>query len=203
MKKIILFLIIGLAAILLSSPLVVAVPLQEKNNEKFQTFHVDFKASVRTWIMGDLVCKPSFEQPNYVTKSGPESFLLYDITVGSKTYHQGIDFVYTGVFTYTFFDVAAWGTYVISGATYNWPLEYRERHLVVDYSYDFLPASGIDGSIQLRAVAVGANYGMTINSLSSTGDLQNVQIKATLTSQVGTGLIYTVTHDGYVHGWPV
>lgn len=201
MNRKILLIVIALAVVLLATPLVSAAPVYEKeNNTKFETFHVNFVANVMTWLSGEHEFIPSMDNVNRLTINGPESFISYDITVDDKTYYQGVDFTYTGHYEYVFFDVTAW--LVIPGIIppYVWPSESRASQLIVDYEYDFLAASGIEGTIQMRAIANERGW-MTINSLAGTGDLQNVQIKAT-----GAGFeeapLYYATHDGWVTGWP-
>ena len=205
MKKAVLVIFVALMAVaMLAIPIVSAVPLKEKNNGKFQTFHVYFKVNAFTFIAGEHDYIPSKDNVNKLTVNGPESFIQYDLTVGSKTYKQGVDFIYTGHFEYIFYDVTAWLTIPGILPAYLWPADggYRTNHLVVDYMYEFLPASGIDGTVQLRAIKNGSE-GMAINSLAGTGDLQNVQIKAVVTSDVAIGGgLYEATHDGTVVGWP-
>ena len=188
-------------ATLLLVPLASAVPLKEKTNDKFQTYHVDLVVDASTWVIfGDFQAHPSMEKSNYVTISGPETFMQYDLTIGSHVYHQVTDFIYTGHFEYVYYDVEAWAYY----GPYVWPADnsYRTNHLLVDYSLTFLLQSGIDGTINLRAVSVEGNYGMSITSLSGTGDLQNVQVKATSSNVIVDGTIYSGTHNGWVTGWP-
>jgi hypothetical protein len=76
----------------------------------------------------------------------------------------------------------------------------------VDYSYEFLPASGLTGTIYLHAVSVGGNYGMMISSLYGTGDFEGVQIRATggaiSISPPVSPPIYSYGHSGWVYGWP-
>jgi len=74
--------------------------------------------------------------------------------------------------------------------------------LDVKYSYTFLAASGIEGTINMHAMARGETIAdllgpgdMLITSMQGTGDLKNVNIKATT---AGGG----VTHMGIVSGWP-
>ena len=191
---------IALALFLLAIPLVSAAPLKEKKNDKFEDFHVDFVANVFTWLSGEHEFSPSMDKVNRLTIDGPETFISYDITVGGNTYHQGVDFIYTGHFEYVFYDVTAWLVIPNVIPPYVWPSESRALHLTVDYEYEFLPASGIEGTIQLRAISNQRGW-MTINSLAGTGDLQNVQIKATASGEEVPPL-YFATHDGWVTGWP-
>jgi len=203
MKKTVTVIALALLAVaMLATPLVSAVPLKEKNNDKFESFHVDFLVSAVTFLQGEHNFIPSMDNVNILTIDGPEAFISYDITVGSKTYHMGEDFIYTGHFEYTFYDVTAWLTIPNVLPPYVWPSEYRARHFVVDYMYEFLPASGIEGTIQLRAVANQRGI-MYINSLAGTGDLGSVQIKAFVSSEVQLpNSVYFATHDGTVIGWP-
>jgi hypothetical protein len=201
LNKVGLVLTLILVIVLLSCPLVTAAPLKDKSNDNFQTFHVTFTCNALTWVGGTHEYYPSFEKANRVTISGSETMLTYDITVGTETYHLGTDFIYTGHFQYVFFDVTQWNNY---GSYGIWPKTgyFRERQLTVDYSYEFLPASELDGTIYFRAVAVEGHYGMMIASLYGTGDFEDVQIRATNGGEGNVGPIYTVYHDGWVIGWP-
>ena len=85
-----------------------------------------------------------------------------------------------------------------------YPSGSRDANHMVDYTYDFSAfANGIEGTLNMRAV-FNPSGGIAIYSLSGTGDLQNVQIKAaqTGTEVSGGGLVLTVHHGGYVFGWP-
>jgi hypothetical protein len=73
----------------------------------------------------------------------------------------------------------------------------------VDYIYDFSAVpGGIEGTLRMQSEITGDGSPLvfSINSLSGTGDLQNVQIKATSMPQSGT---YNFAHNGIVIGWPV
>ena len=135
-----------LGAAILATPLVSAVPLKEKSNDKFESFHVDFLVNIVTFLQGEHNFIPSMDNVNILTIDGPEAFISYNITVGSKTYHMGEDFIYMGHFEYTFYDVTAWLTIPNVLPPYVWPSQYRARHFMVDYMYEFLPASGIESA---------------------------------------------------------
>ena len=206
MKKTVLVIAVTLFAVaMLATPLVTAVPLKEKNNDKFLPFHVDLVVSGAVFVAGEHNFIPSMDKVNKLTVDGPETFIKYDIKVGSTTYKQNVDFIYTGSFEYVFYDVTAW--WIIPGVLdeYDWPAPdgYRARHFTVDYSLEFLPVSGIEGTIQMKAVSASRGW-MTINSLSGTGDLQNVQIKAVVSGEGPAAIqgVYWGTHDGTVTGWP-
>lgn len=72
----------------------------------------------------------------------------------------------------------------------------------VDYMFDFsaIPG-GIEGTLTMRAEF--NQGGRSINSLAGTGDLQNVQIKATASNSFNPAtFILTISHEGIIHGWP-
>jgi hypothetical protein len=172
-----------------------------KNNSKFEAFSTASSFNIMTWFAGQKEYIPSMEKVNLYKLSWDESFITYDITVGSKTYHLCTDFTYTGHVKYTFHDVEAWST---SGGLppYIWPSEYSNVQAVVDYTYDFSTVpGGLDGTIHMQCIM--NNAGKTINSLDSTGDFQNIQIKAVVdTSPPNQGLTYYLAHHGIVSGWP-
>jgi hypothetical protein len=172
-----------------------------KNNDKFQSFDVAASFNIMTWFMGQHEYIPSYDKVNILRMNWDETFLTYAITVGSKTYYLGTDFTYTGHVKYTFHDVTEWVT--TGGLPAGiWPKTYRNVEAVVDYTYDFSAVSGgLDGTIHMLAVM--NNAGKMINSLDSTGDFQNVQIKAFVeTSPPNQGLTYFLLHSGIVSGWP-
>jgi len=174
-------------------PFAVAKNWEPKNNDKFQSFAVSssligFENDVWKFV-------PSEDASNILFMSADEIMDGYQITIdGTRTYVQDMHFTYSGRYTFTLYDP---GDVVI-------PIFYtpcRMMSLVVEYSYTFLPASGIQGTINMLAIARGetvadlTGYGeMMITSLKGTGDLQNVNIKATSTGGV--------THTGTVIGWP-
>jgi hypothetical protein len=178
-----------------------ATTYELKNNEKFETFNVSASFNIMTWFAGEKEYIPSLEKVNIYHLSWNESFISYDITVGSKTYHLGTDFTYTGHVKYTFHNVSVWST---AGGLppYIWPSVNDNTEAVVDYTYDFSAVQGgLDGTIHMLCVMNHA--GKMINSLDGTGDFQNVQIKATVdTSPPHQGLTYFLLHHGIVSGWP-
>ena len=178
-----------------------ATNYEPKNNDKFQTFTVASSFNIMTWFGGDKEYTPTIEKVNIYHLNWDETFISYDITVGSKTYHLGTDFSYSGHVKYTFHDVTEWST---AGGLppYIWPSQDRNVQAVVDYTYDFsaIPG-GLEGTINLRCVM--NNAGKFINSLDSTVDFQNVQIKAMVgTSPTNQGPTYFLAHQGIVSGWP-
>ena len=195
--------ILALATLLLALPILTAVaqatPLTEKNNDKFQSFGVTATVNAFTWVSAEHQYIPSMDNVNKLVVNGDETFITYDITIGSNTYKLGEDFTYTGHVEFTYYDVTAW---MPLPPPYMWPSEYRESHTIVDYMFDFsaIPG-GIDGTLQMRAMDTPGDIEV-INSLAGTGDLQNVQIKATISGSTHVGTIYTITHSGLVSGWP-
>jgi hypothetical protein len=173
-----------------------ATTYEPKNNDKFQDFSVLASFNIMTWLGGQREYIPTMDKMNIYRLSWDETFLTYDITVGTQTYHLGSDFTYTGHVDYSWQGVTTWEV------PYVWPEEYRVVKAVVDYTYDFSAVpGGLDGTIHM--IAVFSSGGMFLNSLDSTGDFQNVQIKATVgTSPPNNGLVYYLVHDGIVSGWP-
>jgi len=199
MKKLILFVGITLIAFLLLSPLAIAAPLKEKNNDKFQTFSVTGRFSWFSYLTGDHYYVPSTDNVNKAIIEFDENMITYDITIGEHTYHLGTDFTYTGHVKFVYLDPV----YTLSAPyTLLYPTSYRgQYHAIIDYCYDF-STSSIDGTINMQCV--GSSGGQYISSLSGTGDLQNVQIKAQVTDNdynPGTYVI-TIYHSGIISGWP-
>ncbi len=178
-------------------PLASAVPLSEKNNEKFESYSVTgvfsmltvFNPSAHEFI-------PSEDNSNKLIISYDEAMVQYNITVNGQTYHLNKDFTYSGHALWVFTDPVMDTPY--------YPASFRSLFEIMTYTYDFSAVSGgIDGTINLRCVANGG--GSYINSLSGTGDLQTVQIKAEVT---GSNYVdtypypLTIYHAGFVSGWP-
>ena len=176
----------------LAIPMVSGLSWEPKNNEKFQSFETTLTAGVTNV---EIKYSPSEDEPNKVVISADESMSNYQIIIdGSKTYIQDVDFVYNGHLTWMLFDPEL----PLALPYYLTPA--RMLSLDVRYSYTFLPASGIEGTINMHAIAKGETIAdlfapgeMLITSLEGTGDLQNVNIKAT--AAVGG-------HMGIVSGWP-
>ena len=187
-----------------------AVPLKDKNNDKFQTYTVVSTFSLLQNIFvnypTDLTIRadynyiPSLDNCQKLTISYDEIFSACSITIdGTHTYVMGQDFTYAGHVIWTFFKPE-----FNSPLGILYPSGSRDANHMVDYTYDFSAfANGIEGTLNMRAV-FNPSGGIAIYSLSGTGDLQNVQIKAaqTGTEVSGGGLVLTVHHGGYVFGWP-
>jgi hypothetical protein len=200
---IVLLLLIAIAPVMATQPKV----WDEKNNDKFETFQVlargSFSASLNP---NNWQYIPSLEECNKVIVSWDEVMTAMEIGVDGNTYVMGTDFTYEGRATYIFYDP------VFPSPPPVIPFTIASRHFTsqVDYEYTFLPASGIEGTIRMQAIFkegepssfLGGDY--SISSLSGTGDLQNVQIKATTNN---TGLpphtpSWNIGHWGIVSGWP-
>lgn len=198
LKRKILPTFLALAVVLLAIPLVSAVPWTPRNNEKFQTYSVTMKYnfldvllnSPHEWI-------PSTDKPNKLIIIDEEDFDTMEITVGTNTYSLGIDFAYTGLAIYTFHDPVFEGQFGLL-----MPSDWRSEQLVVDYMYDFSAyPDGLEGTLQMRSIANGG--GFFINSIAGTGDLKNVQVKATQGSiDMNLFPMITIPHVGLVSGWP-
>ena len=196
--KITVFTVLLLTLFMSTIMLAQAVPLKEKNNDKFQDFMEAGSYSILSYVTGDQTYIPSMEKTDKLILSWNEAMLTYEISIDENTYVMGKDFSYTGYAQEIFWDPVFGGT---GGMIF--PSDYRATHLVVDYMYDFSAfQGGIEGTLMMRAVSQGGR-GSIITSLAGTGDLQNVQIKAYVSNG---GFIPPVTitfeHEGLVQGWP-
>jgi hypothetical protein len=188
---------------LLATPFVSAVPGAPKNNGKFLTWHytktVNFVLDVI--VGGDHQYIPSFEDVNRLVISTDAGFLSYEITVGSNTYYQGVDFDCVDVFSTMYFIKP-----VFDNPAQLYPAESQSSGLRVDTTFDFdAYPGGIEGALHIREIgAAGAEEGGATYtfSLEGTGDLQNVQVNAVY-AVAGfddvTGVL-TVVDDGTVIG---
>ena len=191
--------LLTLAVVLLLLPIstiafAYAVPLGDKDNEKFQTYYDEgtYNAAtapvVRTYI-------PSFEQVNKMVGDLDETFINYKIVVDGKTYLLNKDFAYTGHATQTYFDP------VFRTPAQTSVVSSRASMIMVTYMFDFSAFSGsIEGTLMMHAVFAQGND--KVHSLSGTGDLQNVQITALNLPPVVALPLVTVKHGGMVSGWP-
>jgi len=195
-RKVLVIAVALMAVAMLATPLVSAVPLKEKNNDKFQSYYDTGTYNAIAEIMGaEVTYIPSFDQVNKLVVEMDEVFVAYEITVGgSKTYSLGTNFAYEGHAKVTYFDP------VFSDETKTVVIEFRAASLKVDYMFDFSAfPEGLEGTLNMHAVFT--RYG-GISSLSGTGDLQNVQIQAAnLEGSVELPFV-TVNHAGWVVGWP-
>jgi hypothetical protein len=193
--------ITALSAVLLATPLVSAVPwIYPKNNEKFQAYQAVGTFSVLDMVFGDHEYIPSFEKVNKLIISFDEPHLTHEITVGGNTYQLGTDFLMTdcltnAVFCEPVFDDPAKLLPII-------PDGYRFEHDLVYWTIDFsaIPG-GIEGTLRMQLVATNEENTF-INNLAGTGDLQNVQIKATASVSYVPPLTLSALHVGIVSGWP-
>ena len=196
-KRVSVFAVLLLALPLCTVMFAQATPWDPRNNDKFEKFEVTATFNFIATISGGVhEYIPSFEQVNVLTITVDEVFLTYEITIdGATTYSQGVDFAYEGVAVYTFIKP------VFGTSAKIYPSDYQVEVARVTYTYDFSAfPGGLEGTIQMLAVA--GPGGFFINSLAGTGDLQNVQIKATSTySSLGGGILQ-INHDGLVSGWP-
>ena len=186
-----------LAGIMLAVPLVSAVPwTYPKNNDKFEEFAVVGSFSFLDIIFGDHQYVPSYDEVNKLVISWEENMLSYEISVDGNTYTLGVDFTYTGIATLILYNP------VFTEPTKLWTEDVSQSHTIVDYMYDFGDDDGgIDGTLTMRYV-VNKGTG-SINTLAGTGDLRNVQIKATAWNVFDPATyILTIYHEGRVSGWP-
>ncbi len=194
-RKIFLATTLVLVVAMLLTPFAVAKSWEPKNNEKFESFAVTAIGIGPSNV--EIKYSPSEDAPNLVVETADENMQNYQITIdGSKTYVQDVDFTYSGHQTWMLFSPQM----PIAAPIYLTPV--RMMILDVKYSYTFLPASGIEGTIYMHAIAKGETIvdlvspgGMLITSLDGTGDFRNVNIKAT---SAGGG----IAHIGTVIGWP-
>lgn len=192
-REILLSATIFLLVAILATPMVSGLSWEPKNNEKFQSFETSIGSIAVTNV--ELKYSPSEDAPNLIVISTDEIMTNYQITIdGSKTYIQDTDFTYSGHQTWMLYNPEL----PLDFPYYLTPV--RMLSLDVKYSYTFLPASGIEGTINMHSITKGesiadllASGAMLITSMEGTGDLQNVNIKAT-TAEGG--------HSGIVSGWP-
>ncbi len=199
-KTTIVIAVVSMVAAMLATPLAGAVPPVEKNNAKFQTYHVtatlSFTADFLQIAQREYI--PSIDNIEKLVMTIPEHFITYAVTVDGHTYTLGADFAYSGVAVYTYnqpeFNNPRLGLAYPSGSAAN--------HTIVNYSFDFSAyPGGLEGTLELRAEFNAG--GRMINSLAGTGDFQNVQVKAAATNSLNpVTLILTISHDGTVIGWP-
>jgi hypothetical protein len=196
-KKILVFAVLLLVLPLCTTMFAQASPIKDKNNDKFETFQVLGKGSFSASLTGDWQYIPSLEQCNKVVVSWDEVMTKMLIMVDGNTYLMGTDFTYTGRATIIVYDPVFTSPPPVVALS----IHGRMMHSQVDYEYTFLPASGIVGTLRMQAIIAGQGdvLSYSISSLSGTGDLKNVQIKATSMPQTGT---YNFAHNGIVIGWP-
>lgn len=196
-KKILVMVVALLVCSMMLTPFALAKPWNSpKKNAKFQTFDVTATFIIFDAIDGDHQYIPSSEKVNKLIISWDESFFTHELSVGENTYKLFDDFLYTGTATWIFYDP------VFDEADEDklFPTGWSDVHSKIDYMYNFSTVqNGIEGTLQMRYVH---NKGTSnINSLAGTGDLQNVQIKATAWNNY-TAPIFNVFHEGIVSGWP-
>jgi hypothetical protein len=198
MKKIILSLTILVIIIAMCTPFVQAnASTEEKNNEKFKTFSVIATEPFKQTMLGEHEYIPSIDNINRLVITIPETLTTCTITVNGQTYTLGKDFAYSGILTYTFnkplFENPKTGLLYPSSA--------NAAHSIVDYTYDFSAYSGgIEGTLNMKAEFTAG--GRFINSISGTGDLQNVQVKAIAIPPIVASGVVNIEHQGIVIGWP-
>ena len=164
-----------------------------KNNDKFKAFTVSLTPGGIENLEVNYI--PSEEDCVKVSGSHDELVAGYTITVDGIVYNLDVDFVYEGHVTWTLWNP------VLPVAALPALTPCSKIHFDVKYMYNFLPASGIEGTIQMHAVGTSdsfvdmmINQEMMITSMQGTGNLQNVNIKAV--GVPGPG------HIGIVSGWP-
>jgi hypothetical protein len=196
-----LFTVLALSAVFLATPLVSAVPwTYPKNNEKFQAYQAVGTFSILDIVSGNHKYIPSFEKVNKLIISFDEPHQTHEITVGGNTYQLGTDFLMTDCLT-----IAVFYDPVFDDPAKLYPTMpdgYRFEHNLVYWTIDFsaIPG-GIEGELRMKLVATGEENRL-INSLSGTGDLQNVQIKATASLSFTPPFTLNALHIGTVSGWP-
>ena len=198
MKSKVLGIIVVLLMLSMLTPMLAqAVPLKEKNNDKFQDFTEAGSYNALIYYSGaDFISIPNMENVNkWIVSVNEEVMLTFEISIDGNTYELGKDFTYTGYSQEIFWDP------VFNPVT-GFPSSSRATHLVVNYMFDFSAVNGgIEGTLTMRAVSQG-EHGSTITSLAGTGDLQNVQINAYISNVGNVGPIINFVHSGLVQGWP-
>jgi len=187
-----LFVVLTLAVVLLATPLVSAVPGTAKNNEKFLSFQINKIGGppVGPVVVTNHPSPP--KEPQFTRVVIPEGMSYVEILIeGHAPYILGVDFTYVSTLTLDFHENSH---PPVAGCT-------------VEQAYVFLPASGIDGSLEVLAVgkywSAGLDgsspaYSYTSSVGHGTGDLEGVQLRLT-GWHLPTGMIH---HQGYVIGWP-
>jgi len=198
-RKVTVLFVALMAVAMFATPLASAVPWAPKNNAKFEEWYDTGTFSLLMFLQSEHTYTPSLEKINKLVMAFEETMSAYEIKVDGNTYTLGVDFTYHGL-----------GKDTVIGPVFDGPagLLYpsggREGQLVVNYMFDFsAKEGGLDGTLQMRAEFNAG--GMFINSLAGTGDLRNVQIKATQTDEGGFNPVtfdVTVVHRGIVSGWP-
>jgi hypothetical protein len=195
------FFVAVLVCSIVMTQLAVASPYEEKNNPKFKTFVVNQRMSLTPYLL-------AMASPTYIQSEdkplkliiGPyeDTIVECKITVDGIEYFEGTDFEYVGSSTYEVWrpnGVSFMGVYPLGDL----------MAFKVEYTYDFgADGEGIDGKINMRATWLSDDFltfilpgSLKITSIDGTGDLQNVNIKATnAVSAVGS------SHVGTVIGWP-
>jgi len=183
-KKVLLMAIVILAVIMLATPLVNAqVWINEKNNDKFESYYVIHENLAITDLEIDY--KPNIANPNVYVLSWGDNEGDYEIVIGGeKHYYKGVDFAYDQDCIWTAIgDPIVIGGFIMGSKSNIWRIEYE---------FDF---SAFEGGIEgtLKMLFVYNNGIISIRSLRGTGDLRNVQILATAVLGI---------HSGIVIGWP-
>ena len=139
----------------------------EKNNPKFQSF--DVTATLLGGTNQGQRYVPSEDAPNIVFLTADEVMENYQITIdGTRTYIQDIHFTYNGHLTWTLYAPE------LPLAVPPYLTTCRMITLDVKYSYTFLPASGIEGTINMlgtqdirRSIAIIEKADLHIGVVSS------------------------------------
>lgn len=195
-KKILVFAALFLMLPVITASFAQAATWMEKNNEKFQSFESKGTFNAGSAIgSADRTYVPSFDYVNKMISSWSENFISYEIKVGDKIYNLAADFEVSGYSEHIY-----WNPVFSSGDTMKiFPVASSASHTEARYTFDFLPASGIEGSFTIQTVVNEGSHRTT--SISGTGDLRNVQIQATV-SQIQARPLLTILNDGLVIGWP-
>jgi hypothetical protein len=174
-----------------------ATPWVEKNNDKFQTFYsagtfngfVAFGSADRTYI-------PSFDKVEKLMLTWSESFTSFEIEVDGKTYTTPTDFDVSGTSEHIYWDPVFRPGDITKTQP---PAGSRASHTTGEYTFEFKPASGLEGSFSIRTIVNEGNHRTT--SISGTGDFRNVQIQATVSQSQALPFV-TIANNGLVIGWP-
>ena len=192
---ILILLLVSVAPVIATQPKV----WDEKNNEKFETFTALVISKSSASAGGDWQYIPSQENPEKIVVGWNEVITSLEIIIdGVHNYKIDTDFAYSGRATVTVYDPVI-NPPPVPTVVYALFRTARMVHMQVDYIYDFSAVSGgLEGTLRMQAMLTGDGSSMSlcINSLSGTGDFQNVMIKATSTP--GTPIV----HNGIVSGWP-
>ena len=196
-KKFVVFASLLMILSIVATTFAFATAWVEKNNDKFQTFYsagtfngfTAFGSADRTYI-------PSFDKVEKLILTWGESFISFEIKVGAKIYTLHSDFEVTGFSEHIYWDPVFNPTDTTKTKP---PIDSRASHTRGEYTFEFLSASGLEGSVSIQTIVNEGSHRTT--SISGTGDFRNVQLQATVSQSHALPFV-TIANNGLVIGWP-